>query len=153
MKLEQQHSSGRFISHYSGNEIIIDETSYQHNLLIIPGQEIINWQVDFSHLSIENFNDIFEIQPELILLGTGHSLIYPDQGLIAEIHALHIGLEIMDTPSACRSYNFLLGENRHFVDCIDSGELINSLNTELQGKNLPFAEFALTALWPPVESA
>lgn len=51
-------------------------------------------------------------QVDVILLGTGTHLTYPDKALSAALDAVGIGLEPMSSPSAARSYNMLLAEGR-----------------------------------------
>lgn len=51
-------------------------------------------------------------QPALIVLGTGDSIRFPDQAFSARIMAAGIGLEIMSSDAACRTYNVLASENR-----------------------------------------
>ena len=54
-----------------------------------------------------------EIMPEVLLIGTGQKLVFPDQKILLPLYHAGIGHEIMDTGAACRSYNFLVGEGRH----------------------------------------
>lgn len=51
-------------------------------------------------------------QVDVILLGMGASLAYPDNALSEALEAAGIGLEAMSSPSAARSYNMLLAEGR-----------------------------------------
>ena len=55
---------------------------------------------------------IAELKPEIVLIGTGAKLTFPDRALLAPLYKAGIGVEIMDTPAACRTYNILLGEGR-----------------------------------------
>jgi uncharacterized protein len=51
---------------------------------------------------------------DVLLLGTGETLVPPDgfARIRARFEAAGAGVEIMSTPSACRTYNVLLGEGR-----------------------------------------
>lgn len=49
---------------------------------------------------------------DLLLLGTGRDLAPPPADLRAAIEATGLGLEVMASPSACRTYNVLLAEGR-----------------------------------------
>ena len=53
--------------------------------------------------------------PELILLGTGTRQLFPDPHTTAGIFARGVGLEIMDTRAACRTFNVLVSEYRRVV--------------------------------------
>ena len=50
--------------------------------------------------------------PHFLLLGTGRKQIFPSAELRATFAARHIGLDVMDTGAACRTYNVLLAEKR-----------------------------------------
>lgn len=54
-------------------------------------------------------------QVEFLLLGTGPKMIPPPPFLRAALRDRGIGLELMDTPNACRAYNHLASEGRHFA--------------------------------------
>jgi uncharacterized protein len=52
---------------------------------------------------------------EFLLLGTGTDMVPPPVGLRDILKGAGIGLEIMPTPPACRTYNHLATEGRHFA--------------------------------------
>ncbi|MGA7327221.1 MAG: Mth938-like domain-containing protein [Rhodomicrobium sp.] len=52
---------------------------------------------------------------DFLLLGTGPSLILPPGSFRHEVDKRGLGLEVMDTPAACRTYGILLGEGRAFT--------------------------------------
>ena len=49
---------------------------------------------------------------DLIVLGTGAAMTAPQAGFRRLIDAQGLGLEFMATPTACRTYNVLLSEDR-----------------------------------------
>ncbi|MEM8569435.1 MAG: Mth938-like domain-containing protein [Pseudomonadota bacterium] len=52
---------------------------------------------------------------DILLLGLGAELIQPEAGFYEErrkLEAAGVGVEVMTTPSACRTYNVLLAEGR-----------------------------------------
>ena len=51
----------------------------------------------------------------VLLLGTGSEPAIVDKGLRAELRRLGIGLEVMGTGAACRTFNVLLAEDRAVV--------------------------------------
>lgn len=52
---------------------------------------------------------------EFLLLGTGPKMTPPPAFLRALLRDHGLGLELMDTPNACRAYNHLASEGRHFA--------------------------------------
>ena len=51
----------------------------------------------------------------VLLLGTGSEPATVDKGLRLELRAMGIGLEVMGTGAACRTFNVLLAEDRAVV--------------------------------------
>lgn len=49
---------------------------------------------------------------DVIFLGMGADIAHPPARLRAELEAVDIGLEVMSSPAACRTYNVLLSEGR-----------------------------------------
>jgi uncharacterized protein len=58
---------------------------------------------------------VLALQPELVLIGTGETLRFPAVEHYACLIQQNIGVEIMDSTAACRTYNILLGEGRNVV--------------------------------------
>ena len=46
---------------------------------------------------------------------SGATFRFPDPARLALLHQARIGVEVMDTQAACRTYNILLGEGRNVV--------------------------------------
>lgn len=73
-----------------------------------------NWDIqDFESLAQGDLSALVSLKPELVLLGTGDLLRFPDSKLLAGLAAAGIGAEIMDTRAACRTYNILAEEGRN----------------------------------------
>lgn len=118
MKIElDTHAPDRnIIEAYSATGIIINKVQYQNSIIICPGQIIENWHPRCSsELTVADFDRIMELSPELVLLGTGNRLQFPDQKILISILSENIGIEVMDTAAACRAYNFIAGEGRKVV--------------------------------------
>jgi uncharacterized protein len=49
---------------------------------------------------------------EIVLLGTGAALQFPRPELTRPVIDAKIGLEVMDSSAACRTYNILMDEQR-----------------------------------------
>ena len=62
-----------------------------------------------------DLSQILDCRPEVLVLGSGDRLRFPHPSVPARLAAAGIGLETMDTPAACRTYNILAGEGRHVL--------------------------------------
>ena len=51
-------------------------------------------------------------QPDMVVLGTGERLSHPPAAVRQAFRDARIGLEVLDTATACRTYNLLAGEGR-----------------------------------------
>jgi len=75
--------------------------------LIVPGRET-GWG---------GFNDMAPLlalagQVDVLLIGTGPDIAPIPAGLREPLEAAGVGVEIMSSPAACRTYNMLLSEGR-----------------------------------------
>lgn len=59
-----------------------------------------------------DFDDLLADDPEVIVLGTGPTSIFPPRELVFALARRQIGLEVMDTAAAARTYNVLASEGR-----------------------------------------
>lgn len=51
-------------------------------------------------------------RPDMVLLGTGARLTHPAAEVRKAFREAGVGLEVVDTATACRTYNLLAGEGR-----------------------------------------
>ena len=58
------------------------------------------------------FEPVLGLGPELVLLGTGSRQQFPDPRVLRILYEQRIGVEIMDTSAACRTFNVLVAESR-----------------------------------------
>lgn len=102
------------INSYERGSIVIGEEQFVSSLIITPSIVINNWPPQtFTDIATHHIEQIIELKPELILLGTGSKQHFPDADLLLGTAILNIGFEVMDTGAACRSYNILLQEGRN----------------------------------------
>jgi len=81
--------------------------------VITPSTLIENWTSNgIAQLSSDDLQPVMELQPELIILGSGGTLSFPSPDVTKAVNSLGIGFEVMDTAAACRTYNVLAHEGR-----------------------------------------
>ncbi|SRR5579885_3122919 len=92
-----------------------DRVVTQHFILAADAL-ITEWDVpSAAELSLEHLAPIFELNPEVVLLGTGDAQRFPSAAVRAAFASRGIGLETMDLGAACRTYNILAQEERRVV--------------------------------------
>lgn len=93
--------------------IFVNQIAYNHPILVMPETLVSPWgPTSFEDLSTKHFEQILTYQPQLVLLGTGETLRFPDQQLLEALINHQIGVEVMDTKAACRTYAILMAEGR-----------------------------------------
>ena len=89
---------------------------YTSSLVVSADRVIEDWPAaSVEALAADHLAAIVELSPEIVLLGTGTTFAFPEAALLAPLYKAGIGVEVMDTPAACRTYNILLGEGRNVV--------------------------------------
>ena len=116
MQLNKESNSAQYqITKYSASSITVNELEYNESILVSPNLVAL-WNVsNIENLTRADFQPVIELQPEIILLGTGENLSFPDQAILQDIYQHKIGIEIMTTPAACRTYAALTSECRNVI--------------------------------------
>ena len=108
----QSIKSGLFIKNYEDHSLYVDDKIYNNNVLVTSAT-VEDWSFNNKdNLDINDFTSVFDYKPEIIILGTGESLIIPTSNIINDIQNQGIGFEFMITESACKTFNLLVSENR-----------------------------------------
>jgi uncharacterized protein len=96
--------------------IAVGDTLYHASLIVSPQGVIPDWPPrEAAALTAEHLGAALALGPEILLLGTGLTQVFPDPALYAPLLPRQVGLEIMDTAAACRTYNILMSEGRQVV--------------------------------------
>jgi uncharacterized protein len=107
-----------FTAHGAGYVMVGDER-YNHSIVVTPERVLTDWRPqDFDALDEAHFEYFLALKPEILLLGTGTQQHFPHPRLYRQLIAARIGMECMDTPAACRTYNILMAEDRKVVAAI-----------------------------------
>lgn len=84
--------------------------------LIVTPEQVLSWRaVSFDALAEADFEVLLGLKPEILLLGTGPRQRFPHPRLTRALAANRVGVEAMDLQAACRTYNFLMAEDRRVV--------------------------------------
>jgi uncharacterized protein len=123
LNLENLHNPLR-IQRYDRGEIQLADVTYRNSLLLLPDRaRPEDWAfVDISELRPEDCALFLEQRPEIVLLGSGAAHQFPSNDVLRFFQQHRIGLEVMETGAACRTWNVLLNEER----AVCAGILINN---------------------------
>ena len=116
MKLTQQSADGiNLIRRYGPDFIVVGDREIRSSC-IVSASAIVDWTPRLiSELTVEHLAPLFALAPEVVVLATGAQQTFPRAALRAEFATRKIGLEVMEIGAACRTYNVLVGEERHVV--------------------------------------
>lgn len=123
MKLHLENDASRnTITAYGTGWIEVNRQRHAGAVLVQPQGELIVWGVsDFDALAAAHFAQVADLAPEVVLLGTGVRQRFPHPALLAGLAQARIGIEVMDTGAACRTYNILMGEGRRVLAALIPG--------------------------------
>jgi uncharacterized protein len=98
--------------------VAVNRVRYETHIVVTPAS-VTEWTVtDFDTLSAADFAPILALKPEVVIFGTGRIMRFPARELALALATAGIGLEVMDSGAACRTYNILAGEERKVVAAI-----------------------------------
>ncbi|MFL6601024.1 MAG: Mth938-like domain-containing protein [Steroidobacteraceae bacterium] len=106
-------SNVNVIRSYSAEEIRIGEHIIRSSCVVTADALIANFPpATLDDLAVNHLEPIFELRPELVLLGTGARQRFAPAAIRASFAEKRIGLEAMDLGAACRTFNILVQEER-----------------------------------------
>ena len=113
MKLHLSRLSGlNQITGHGPGHVMVNGVRHEASLIVLPDEVVTDWVDCFENLDAPHFDALAIRAPEIVLLGSGPRLRFPSPGLYAVLVKARIGVEVMDTAAACRTYNILAAEGR-----------------------------------------
>jgi uncharacterized protein len=110
------HSTANLVTGTGPEGIRIGNEWLARSFIVSAADLVRDWPViDVQALSIEALDPALRLAPDVLVLGTGDRIRFPASSLYAQLAAHGIGLEVMDTAAACRTYNVLVNEDRPVV--------------------------------------
>ena len=113
MKINLESGVGQnLIRAYAPGRVTINDKTYAHSVIVTP-QTLMDWPpAGFADLAAAHFQVLADMRPEVVILGTGARLQFPAASLTRALAEAQIGVEVMDTGAACRTYNILMSDGR-----------------------------------------
>lgn len=115
LTLDDNHATYQ-IKAFTPGQIQVNQQILTHSIIISPVKLIEHWAPQhISELTKENLRDAANLEPAILIIGTGENLQFPNIEIYGDLINEGIGVEIMTTSSACHTYNILTAENRNVV--------------------------------------
>ena len=118
MKLHLTASSGHFaVTGHAPGRVDINGRPHERSVLVMPDRLDADWGPGRSEtLAAAHLADLATragmAAGKVVLLGTGSRQRFPPASWLKPLIDLGIGVEVMDTGAACRTYNILVAEGR-----------------------------------------
>lgn len=116
MSLIEHRPEGQFsIRAVRADCVLVAQRELTRSFLIAPDR-LLDWPpTSLETIDATAIDRVFDLQPALILLGTGPRQILPSPRLLAAFLSRGVGLEAMDNAAAARTFNLLASEGRRVV--------------------------------------
>jgi len=113
VKLHVSTPSGANTITAYGDDYVMVNGARHDSSVVITASDVRPWSAaSFDALTPEHFQELSDLGVEIVVLGTGPRQRFPHPRLTASLGAKRIGLEVMDSKAACRTYNILVAEER-----------------------------------------
>jgi uncharacterized protein len=116
MKFHLATIRGNVVTGSGPGWVRIGAVEYRESLVLTPETVATGWAPSgFDGLADADFEHLLSYKPEVVLFGGGSAIRFPHPHLTRALTEARIGLEAMDTPAACRTFNILAAEGRAVV--------------------------------------
>jgi uncharacterized protein len=117
MKFQPDTAAGvNTISRQEPGRVWVGAAAFGDSVIVPWEGPVLPWALpQFDALTPEHFERIAELAPEVVIFGSGRRLRFAHPSLLRPLIERRIGVETMDTPAACRTYNVLVSERRSVV--------------------------------------
>ena len=117
MKFQPDTAAGvNVITHRSETRLWVGNVPFDHSVLLPWKGRVESWNARVpADLTALHFEQALALQPELVIFGSGAVLRFISPALYRVLIERRIGIETMDTPAACRTFNVLASEGRSVV--------------------------------------
>jgi len=113
LKFTKEPASANTVLRVERGSILIGNQTYTGNIGLLAHSVIYTWpDCPVSELTEELLSPVLDQSPELLILGTGWQSVFAPRELTFALARRGIGLDVMDTPAACRTFNVLVSEDR-----------------------------------------
>lgn len=109
-------SDVNLIRGYASGAVRVGDRTLSRHCIVAPDALVADWDApSAAELSTAHLAPVFDLSPEIVLLGTGDAQRFPSARVREAFTSRGIALESMDLGAACRTYNILVQEERRVV--------------------------------------
>jgi uncharacterized protein len=116
MKLERAptpEGDASIVRRYGDGFVVVNEDTITTSAILTARDIDTSWPPEtFEQLEAGHIEALLNDKPDIALIGTGQSQRFPRPDVVAPLHDAGVGVEVMTTPAACRTFNILMNEGR-----------------------------------------
>ena len=100
----------------SADGVLVNDKTLNSSFILTPNELHENWRPASSQeLVADDMQALLDLNPVLVILGTGARQLFPSAAVMAACLTRGIGIEVMDNAAAARTFNVLATEGRKVV--------------------------------------
>jgi len=100
----------------SADGVLVNDKTLNSSFILTPNELVENWRPASSQeLVADDMQALLDLNPALVILGTGFRQQFPSAAVLAACLTRGIGIEVMDNAAAARTFNVLATEGRKVV--------------------------------------
>jgi len=112
----QRPGQHHYIHSVSADGIRVVDQVCTGSIIVSASRLIPDWPVSAAgEISTDHITQILELDPEIVLIGTGEHQVFLEPELLMNFYSQPIGVEVMSTRAACDTFNILVSEGRNVV--------------------------------------
>lgn len=102
------------IRSYQPGAITVNDKILSTSVIVTPDVLIEAWGPEnLTDITADTLQPIIKLKPDVLLIGTGPTQAFLSPEIYGALINAGIGVEVMNTSAACRTYNALTSENRN----------------------------------------
>ena len=119
MKFHLQAPTGTLVTGTGPGWIRVGADEYREGVVLLPETVVRGFApAGLDTLGAEDFAALLVHKPEIVLVGTGATQRFLSPRVLAPLTNARIGVEMMDTRAACRTFNILVDEGRRVAAAV-----------------------------------
>ncbi len=117
MEMNVHNITSNQFTNYSNTSVTVNHKEYSSNIVVTNDGVFDFAMANIKEITQTHLAEVLAFKPDLIIFGTGSKVVFPDIEIIKLLQKNNIGYEVMSIQALCRTYNFLISENRK-IACI-----------------------------------
>ena len=118
----QKPGNHLFVRYATPDGIQVVDEFYSSAIILSANEIITDWPVrSVQDIERRHLEKILELAPEVVLIGTGREQVFLPPEQLMVFYERGVGIEVMNTSAACRTFNVLVSESRNVVGALIPG--------------------------------